>query len=88
MFDNIYFDFRDRVCELTEAEIEWFYSIVKKFQMLDEVKGINIFNRNHEELDGKERDALGLFYTDRPNDVNAECFITIDNYFIHECFEY
>ncbi len=86
-FDNTYEDIYGNMVELTEKELNWFYSIVEKFMLLPEAKGLEITNRNHEELSGKSKEALGVFYTDCPNNVNADCFITIDNYFIHEQFE-
>lgn len=87
-FNNKYEDIYGNMVDLTAEELKWFYGIVAKFQMLDEAKGIEIVNRNHEELGGKSKEALGEFYTDDPKDENADCFITIDNYFIHEQFEW
>ncbi len=87
-FNNRYEDIYGNMVDLTEEELNWFYGIVAKFQMLEEAKGIEIVNRNHEELSGKSREALGQFYTDDPKDEKADCFITIDNYFIHEQFEW
>lgn len=87
-FNNRYEDIYGNMVDLTEEELNWFYGIVAKFQMLEEAKGIEIVNRNHEKLSGKSREALGQFYTDDPKDEKADCFITIDNYFIHEQFEW
>lgn len=87
-FNNKYEDIYGNIVDLTAEELNWFYGIVSKFQMLDEAKGIEITNRNHEELSGKSKEALGVFYTDDQKDKNADCFITIDNYFIHEQFEW
>lgn len=87
-FNDMYKDIYGNATQLTLDELNWFYGIVAKFQMFDEAKGIEIVNRNHEELDEKNKEALGEFYTDDPKDVNADCFITIDNYFIHEQFEW
>lgn len=87
-FNNMYEDIYGNAAYLTSEELDWFYGIVEKFKILDETKGIEILNRNHEELCGKSKEALGEFYTDDPKDANADCFITIDNYFIHEQFEW
>lgn len=86
-FDNRYEDLYGNMVDLTAEELDWFYDIVAKFQTIEEARGIEITNRNHEELGGKNKEALGEFYTDNPKDENADCFITIDNYFIHEQFE-
>lgn len=87
LFGNTYSDWRGKVVELTNEEISWFYSVVNKFKMLPEAESIEIMNRDHDELDGKHKEALGVFYTDDPKNSNADCFITIDNYFIHEQYE-
>lgn len=86
-FNNMYTDWNDEYTELTQKEIGWFNSIVEKFKMLPEANGIEITNRNHDELDGKHKEALGIFYTYDPMDSTINCLITIDNYFIHEQYE-
>lgn len=80
-FDNKYTDFENNETELTEKELEWFYSVVTKFHQLPEATGIVIVNRNHEELSRKNREAYGIFWTTDPNDTKSESFITIDNFF-------
>ena len=45
-FDNKYTDFENNETELTEKELEWFYSVVTKFHQLPEATGIIIVNRN------------------------------------------
>lgn len=62
-FDNKYIDFENNETELTEKELEWFYSVVTKFHQLPEATGIVIVNRNHEELSRKNREAYGIFWT-------------------------
>lgn len=86
-FDNKYLDFENKESELTESELQWFYSIVNRFYNLPEASGIEIVNRNHEELSGKDKEAYGLFWTVEPNNIKAESFITIDNFFIHEMYD-
>ena len=84
-FDNKYLDFENRESELTESELQWFYSIVNKFYNLPEASGIEIVNRNHEELSRKNREAYGIFWTIDPNDTKSESFITIDNFLSMKC---
>lgn len=86
-FDNRYEDIYGNMVELTSEELKWFHEVVSKFQMLDEAKGIEITNRNHDEFKDKSKEALGVFYTDNPKDSTIDCLITIDNYFIHEQYE-
>lgn len=62
-FDNKYTDFENNETELTEKELEWFYSVVTKFHQLPEATGIVIVNRNHEELSRKNRNPHGLSWT-------------------------
>ena len=81
-FDNRYEDLYGNMVDLTAEELDWFYDIVAKFQTIEEARGIEITNRNHEELGGKNKEALGEFYTDNPKDENADCFITIYFFFI------
>ena len=87
-FNDEYEDIYGNTTQLNSEELDWFYGIVEIFKILDEAKGIEILNRNHEELDGKSKEALGVFYTNDPKGINSDCFITIDNYFIHEQFEW
>lgn len=89
-FDNVYSDFYDRPVELTEAELNYFHSVAGKFNpIMEDYLGVvlPIYNRNHDEMQGKHKDALGIFYTDDKENLLADAFITIDNFFIHECYE-
>lgn len=87
-FTNIYTDFYGTEISLTPDELTWFFNVVEKFHRLKEADGLEITNRNHEkDFHDKSKDALGIFYTDDPDNRNANCFITIDNYFIHECYD-
>lgn len=86
--DYSYFDLDDKPCELTVDEVGFFdytVSIVKKALSVD----IPIYPCNHErEYKGnKSKNALGIFYTSDPDNPKKDCFITIDNFFIHECYE-
>ena len=84
-FDNKYLDLYDNQAELTQDELNWFYDIVSKFQQLPEASGIQILNRNHDELAKRDREAYGIFYQPLSGS-SSDCFITIDNYFIHEMY--
>ena len=88
-FENTYTDLYDNEKELTEEELKWFYSVVEVFNRYMKRQGflIQITNRNHELLKGKGKEAIGLHWTTDRQDLNAEQFITIDNCFIHDCYE-
>lgn len=86
-FENTYTDFHGNETELTSDELSWFYSVVEKFLKVPETAGLKITNRDHEKMSHRNREALGIFYTDDPENPKANCFITIDNYFIHEKYE-
>lgn len=86
-FGNTYTDFYGNETELTVDELHWFFSVVSKFHKLPETDGLEITNRDHEKMSRRNRDALGLFYTSDSESPKADCFITIDNYFIHEKYE-
>ena len=85
-FSDTYSDLYGNIVSLTREELDYFHSTAARIQS---ILGTNvpIYNRDHDELKGRRREALGLFYSEDPKDPAAECFITIDNYFIHECFE-
>lgn len=86
-FDNSYLDFDDNFKELTEAELQYFRDTVNEIQQILDVE-IPIYNRNHEkDFVGKHKEALGIFYTNDKDYPQKDCFITIDNFFIHECYE-
>lgn len=71
-FDNKYTDFENNETELTEKELEWFYSVVTKFHQLPEATGIVIVNRNHEELSRKNRNPHGLSWTTDYSNMNIQ----------------
>ena len=87
---NFYTNFENQVQSLTVEEINWFNSIVDIFTNLDKCKNlkVNIIHSDHEQYNSKkEQEALGLFYTNKPNIIETLNFISIDNFFIHECYE-
>lgn len=90
-FENSYEDIWGNMVELTESELKYFDSVVKRFvPVMEDFIGyvIEIKNRDHDKMDRKNREALGIYYTNTPESgaENKEDFITIDNYFIHECY--
>lgn len=86
-FSNEYLDLYDTPSVLTQEELSYFQETVNLIRSALGVS-VPIYNRDHErDLWGKHKDAYGLFYTSDPKDPAADCFITIDNYFIHECYE-
>lgn len=83
-----YSDFRNRPAELTEEELAWFNSVVRKAQ---KATGYNvpIIPYDHDLYDRKHRDALGVCCTTDPENPlgkDANTYITIDCYFIDECW--
>ena len=84
--DTSYFDLWGNICELTKDELLYFeetVAFVKKALSVD----IDISPCNHEKVHkGKGKEALGVFYTSDLEELSKDCYITIDNYFIHECY--
>lgn len=90
MFKNTYLDMYDKPTELSEAELNYFQSVVKGFSVImQDYFGVvlPIYNRDHDEVGGKHKNALGIFYTNDKENPLSDAYITIDNYFIHECYE-
>lgn len=83
-----YTDLYDNQTNLSETELQWFRSICAECINATGIK-ITIENDNHYgKYKGKSREALGIFSTNnKENPLSGECKITIDNYFIHECYE-
>lgn len=76
-----YTDYAGRWCELTEAEQAYFRTIV--FKVLNAVDiNIPVYTCDHEPLPGCEN-ALGMHWKNEEGDE----FITIDTFFIHECYD-
>lgn len=67
---------------LTSEEQKFFWETVAKVLSATEIQ-IPVYMCDHEKLPGKNEDALGLHWKNADGDE----FITIDNYFIHECYE-
>lgn len=85
-FSDDYLDLRDNPTTLTQAELDYFHQTADMVRAALGIQ-VEIVNRNHEELDGKHKEALGVFYTSDPKNPTMDCFISIDNYFIHECYD-
>lgn len=86
-FSNLYSDLYGNPVSLTSEELEFFRTRVQTIQKALNLN-VEIVNRDHETaFTGKHKEALGIFYTSDPKNPSEDCFITIDNYFIHECYE-
>ena len=83
-----YLDLWDNSTELTEKEILWFMKICEECKAAIGIK-IPIECADHSSLfKGKHKEALGTLHTDNPESpLDGDTKITIDNYFIHECYE-
>ena len=79
--DRAYFDLYGVPTQLTDEEISWFLEVC---EVCKEATGIDveITCKIHDWLPGKAKEALGVIYTD-----GDRFWITIDTYFIHECYE-
>lgn len=77
--DHFYLDMYNNPAWLTEEELSFFNDTADHIKRILGVS-IKIVPSNHEQVPGHE-EALGLYHY---NDENE--FITIDNYFIHECY--
>lgn len=76
---DTYLDYCNNKISLTKLELEYFYNIVKHIKTTLNIDH-DIFNCDHEAINRKN--ALGCCHT---QDFK-KFIITIDNYFIHECF--
>lgn len=85
-FSNEYLDLWDRPTSLTAEEIAYFRETVECVKKALGVE-VEIINRDHyREMDGKHREAHGIFYTNDTKAPAKDCLITIDNLFIHDCY--
>ena len=79
--DYNYTDERNQPAKLMPDEVAYFDHIAALALAVTGAK-INIYTRDHESIEGS-RNALGLYWW---SDDLDDQFITIDNYFIHECY--
>ena len=84
--DISYTEFDGTLARLTGPELNYFYKIAD--EMRESVdRWIQIIPDNHDNLEGKSKEALGCFYTTSKGEPFTEdCLITIDTWFIHECY--
>lgn len=85
-----YSDYLDRKTELTTDEVKWFNDIVAKAQNATGCV-IPIIPYDHDLYSKNHRDALGCCITTDPTNQlgeYVETFITIDCYFINECYRH
>lgn len=85
-FSDEYLDLWGKSVSLTQEELDFFWGVVGDVRSALGVE-IEITNRDHESaFTGKSKNANGCFYTSDPKNPSEDCFITIDNFFIHECY--
>ena len=85
-----YLDYRDRPTQLTDEELTWFRSVVEKARRATGCT-VDIIPYDHDLYTGKSRDALGCCITEDPVNPLGEgvdTYITIDCYFIDECWRH
>lgn len=85
-----YLDYMDRPTQLTDEELTWFASLVEKARRATGCT-VDIIPYDHDLYDGKHRDALGCCITTDPKNAmgdGADTYITIDCYFIDECWRH
>ncbi len=84
-----YSDIFDGTMELTKDELKWFRSVVRKAKKATGCP-VEIISYDHEKYEKQHREALGCCVTTDVKhrlDEEAETFITIDTFFIHEKYE-
>ena len=83
-----YLDLYDELQELTEGEKNWFFTTCQDCLKALGVE-IPVYALRHDLLTGKSKDALGICWkmADSVTAAPKEAYITIDTYFIHECYE-
>lgn len=84
--DISYTDFDGTSCSLTPQEFVYFCRIADDMRNSID-RWIKIIPDNHERLKGKSKEDLGIFYTSSKEvPFTEDCYITIDTWFIHECY--
>lgn len=77
-----YTDYANRPVKLTEAEQRYFWDTVSNVLSAVSIN-IPVYMCDHEQFPGDCENALGMHWKNAEGDE----FITIDNFFIHECYE-
>ena len=81
--ETAYEDLYDNPATLTESEMSWFETICRQCTEAVELEeDIPIYSMNHSRLKGKSKEAYGIIWK-----AEDQTYITIDTYFIHECYE-
>lgn len=81
--ETAYEDLYDNPATLTESEMSWFETICRQCTEAVELEeNIPIYSMNHSRLKGKSKEAYGIIWK-----AEDQTYITIDTYFIHECYE-
>lgn len=83
-----YTDYLERPTELSAEELSWFYGVVEKAKRATGCT-VDIVPFDHDLYAGKSKDALGCCVTTDPKNQlgdGVETYITVDCYFIDECF--
>ena len=84
--DLNYTEFDGTLTRLTGEELNYFYKIADEIREAVD-RWIRIIPDNHDNLEGPSKEALGCFYTSSKEEpFQDDCLITIDNWFIHECY--
>ena len=82
-----YMDEYNRQTRLTDAQIEWFHSVVESCKAATGCN-VEIIAFDHDQYRGKSKDALGCCCTDNiENPLEGDTYITIDCFFIDEKYK-
>ena len=87
---STYSDYRNRPTALTESQLEWFFENVERAKKATGCT-VDIIPWDHEMMDSKHRDALGIICTQNPDNTlgeDVDTYITIDCYYIDECWRH
>ena len=83
-----YLDLNDNYMNLTEAELQWFFKICKDCTEATGIRVVIECADHYGGYKGKNKEALGTFHTNNiENPLCGDSKITIDNFFIHECYD-
>lgn len=84
--DISYTEFDGTLTRLTGPELNYFYKIADEIREAVD-RWIKIIPDNHENYEGPSKEALGCFHTSSKEEpFQDDCIITIDTWFIHECY--
>lgn len=87
MIYTSYTEFDGTLTRLTGPELNYFYKIADEMRSAID-RWIRIIPDNHDNYKGPSKEALGCFHTSSKTEpFQDDCLITIDTWFIHECYE-